>query len=292
MRKILLTLGCLAVSATLGAGGTLAADKMGPSRSLKDDDDAPRAGLLFAAEIESSIGWSSLEEEVDGFGEFEDDRPLIMGAARVSVPWHDKWALQSDLQGGATFFSDDDFGTHFMTGTHLAWRDPAHGTLGAFAAGGAASAGDGLDTRFWLIGLEAQRYIGSLTLYGQGGGLWGEDGDGNDLLNDAWFVRGVARYFPDKNARLQGELAFASGEAEGTDEDIDVVTWGVRFDRKFDDRPIYWFAGYDGLQLENDVFDLTDHRFRAGVTYRFGTSSLFENDRRGVTFDVPEFLSR
>lgn len=282
-----------AAAALLMAAGGAAADGMSRQGSLKDVQ--PGLGLLYAADIESAFGWSFINDNNSSLD--DDSHAVSSGAARVSIPLRDTFAMQLDMEGAAGFSDrnngEDNFQSYFAGGWHFAWRDPMQGTFGAFLGSGSANGGDDANATFFLAGLEAQRYFGNLTLYGQVGGLWADDERTHDVITDAWFVRGVARYFMTPNSRLQLQLAYASGSENNGIGDIQALSWGVRFDRQVEGRPFYWFLAYDGMFAENDSGggyseDVTDHTFRIGGRYLFGAPSLFDNDRRGVTFDLPD----
>jgi hypothetical protein len=282
VKKISLPLGVTAL-ALFGASAAMA-DGL-PSRSVKDE---PVQGVAYSATIEAAGAWS----KVSSNGELDDPRyPSIMGSARLTLPLRQDWSAQIDIEGLSTFTSrtngEDNLQTYFITGLHMAWRDPARGAFGAFGAVGSSNGGSEENSTFYLAGLEAQRYIGNLTLYGQGGFFNANDETEGDVMTKAWFVRGVGRYFFNPNARLQVELSYANGEKRDGGDEIKVVNWGVRFDRALDERPVSWFLAYDGLRLKEEDH-VTDHRFIAGLSFRFGTGSLLENDRRGTTFDLPD----
>jgi hypothetical protein len=285
VKNLSISLGSASLALALGA--TTAAADGTRGGSIKD---APAAGVLYSATIEASAGWT----KTSGNDNDLDDKsyPLIMGAARLTLPLLLDWSAQLDLEGLSTFTSrnngEDNLQTYFITGLHVARRDPARGALGVFGAVGSSNGGAEENATFFLGGLEAQKYLGNMTLYGQAGYFNADDETEGDVMTKAWFVRGVVRYFFDPNSRLQVELAHARGEELVGTEKIKTLNWGIRFDRQIDQRPISWFAAYDGLRVEDDNESVTDHRFRLGLAFRFGTGSLLENDRRGATFDLPD----
>ena len=66
------------------------------------------------------------------------------------------------------------------------------------------------DHRF--VGGEAQFYIDNLTLYGQGGYVeFVPDDVFTSGLDDGFFARGVVRYFPTSDSRLQLEGTYSNG---------------------------------------------------------------------------------
>lgn len=111
----------------------------------------------------------------------------------------------------------------------------------------------------------------------------------------------------DADTRVQLEGGYAGidrtrgrGAGQGTGPcDIDIYTWGARFDTRFA-LPIVGdsniFLGYRGT-LRDDCYqfgggqDLTDHTIMVGFNYQFGGTSMLDNDRRGATLDTPDFVN-
>lgn len=232
-------------------------------------------------------------------------------------------AIQTDFYNEITEIaftsnSDDDFSHSFDFGVHLSGRDPSRGLFGVFGAFGQGK-GDNEDGRhnYWAVGGEAQLYTDMATFYVQAGYLdsdprqpLNDEGEPSqkDGLNDAFFVRGVARWFMTPNSRLQGEVAYASGkqdtrvadqDSENTPYDMDVIQWGVRYDTVVEGLPIIGdtalFVGYRGTHFdticcnENDTGRFTEHTIMAGYTYHFGGMTLLDFDRVGATLDLPTF---
>ncbi len=157
----------------------------------------------------------------------------------------------------------------------------------------------------YVIGAEAQWYGEHHTLYMQAGYLDGTQvknkagyptsGD-RDVLDDAWFVRGVGRYFPDDNTRIQGEFTYVDGEqVSEANLDLMALSWEARFDRQVDDLWGYYVA-YHGVHVAQTgpssdsqcCEDLTDHTILAGIRLQLGSTTLLHQDRHGVTFSMPD----
>jgi len=112
-------------------------------------------------------------------------------------------------------------------------------------------------------------------------------------------VRGVARYFLDPNARVQGELSWAHGEQDSDNQDGDAIGWGLRYDQglggMFPSLPATAFLGYRGGYFESsgdggDNGSFSDHTIYAGlrITFGGGAVDLMTSDRAGTTLDIPD----
>ncbi len=280
--------------------------------------------LVVSGKIEKWVGYSFLSGIDNGDGEtFDPDNEDYFTSGqsgRLSLPLGDMLSLQMDADNEITESGlkndndDDDFAHAFGFGAHLSARDPSRGLIGVFGAFGQGK-GDTNEGRhnFWAAGGEAQLYADNLTFYLQGGYLDSEqddpdDGDEEriDGFHDAFFVRGVARWFMTPDSRLQGEVAYANGEQDdddgtGIDEpfDMDVIQWGVRYDTVISDLPLVGdsavFIGYRGTHFDTgccgpeDSARFTEHTIMAGFSYHFGGQSLLEFDRVGATLDLPNF---
>jgi hypothetical protein len=287
------TLCCAMLSAGIALAGAPAAAA---------DLEAMPIGLDFAFQGELLGGWAWIKEEDTDLD--DDGYPFIEGAGRVSIPFADSFSLQLDGDGLANFLGGDDpednVHNFFIGSAHLSFRDPEAFALGIFGGAGVAHGGDDNGAQLSMIGAEGQLYLANLTLYGQAGGFWADDESNNNVMSDAFFLRGVARYFLDPDTRLQGEVAFASGEENDPDQpniDDDAWTWGARFDRRITGTPVGWTIGYQGTRVEGEACDtcgdehVTEHAVFAGLTFTFGYHSemtLIDNDRRGATFDTPD----
>lgn len=244
-------------------------------------------------------------------GNYEPDHKSYLtsgNSGRLSLPLGTNLSIQMDadsevatnaFKGNAS----DDFSYSFQGGLHLSVRDPHTGLFGGFVAVGRGDGDDGNSGahNFHAVGGEAQLYSGDMTFYLQGGWLDsdGLDGDAEDGLHDAFFVRGVGRWFMTPDSRLQGEVAYANGEQDSGDGyDMDVIQWGVRYDTLLM-LPLVGnstvFMGYRGLHADNgccnkdDRGKFTDHTIMAGFSYHFGGPTMQEFDRVGATLDLPNF---
>jgi len=255
-------------------------------------------GTIHAVQGEISAGVSSIEET--GISELDDDTyPIIEGAARWNIPVPNNFAFQLDMDGLATFtdreHGEDDLQTAFTGGVHLAHRRPGSHALGIFGAIGSSNGGEDENATFGLIGVEGQYSANGMTVIGQAGYFTADDETENDVMTDAWLLRGVARYFMSPDQRLQAELTYASGEeSDSSCCDIDAWDWGVRYDQRFSGSPAGWGIGYRGTQVENDNSGsskkLTEHTVFLALTFTFGYErglTLQQNNDIGATWDLP-----
>ena len=287
-----------------------------PSRNIAKAHSMGGSGLLYSGTVELGAGWTWADcdrsggEDGSSCSDLDDESyPHIVGSGRASVPVAKNFSLQFDADGWGTFTGRDgpDAGeenlqTNFSGAVHATWRDPSKGALGVFGQVGSSNGGEEENATYWLGGLEGQLYLGDFTLYGQAG-LFDADDEGNDdVFSDAWFVRAVARWFPNAKTRIQAQLAYAEGEENigpGDDpgDDYDAISWGLRADHIFGKYPISVFLDYGGLRLSEDAPSgeccssedtYTEHRFIVGLAFHFGVNNLKTQDRRGVTLDTPD----
>jgi len=299
--KTVLATGSVSVVALLATGALAGGMDYEGEGSLKDVAPAP-PGIIYSAVIDAAGGFEVADgEDVDG--DLDDDNyPLIEGDARVNVPISHDISVQVDLGGFSTFTDreegDDQLQTYYYTGAHLAYRDPTRYALGAFGLVGSSNGGEEENATIGLFGLEAQKYWDNITLYGQGGVFYADDEDEDDVMTNAWFVRGVVRKFIDPNSYVAADLSYAEGEENdgpggGNVDDLSAVSWGLKYERMKTDMPIAWFVEYKGNHIAEDQpgsgdDELTTHAGMVGLRFQFGATSAIENDRRGATFDMPD----
>lgn len=274
-------------------------------------------GLVVGGEVESFTGIQLYGSETDI--DFEDDTVQAVSGVtgRLSLPLGDNLSLQTDVEfeyssTALTEGRQDDLFSHsFLAGGHISWRDPNAGLFGGFAAfgGGAADNNTGDATRnfsFYAVGGEAQFYVDNLTFYLQGGYIDGATEDtveavDSDALRDAFFGRGIVRWFMGPDSRWQAEIAYVDGDVDFDDDDFDsanqtIVEWGLRYDTVIRDLPVVGdksvFIGYRGAHFDkagDDSAEFVDHTIMVGFTHRFGTETILDTDRYGATLDMPNF---
>lgn len=201
------------------------------------------------------------------------------GTARLNVAFAERANVQGDLFVNHTSSTDGDIASYGGV-AHLYWRNPS-----AFAIGGF-----GQITRFnvypdaetYRYGGEAQYYLSKATLYGQ---VWA--GKTLDTSIPYSFnlvgVRGVVRYYPMDNIRLEGEVAFE--RASGGGVSIDGVTLAAQANYRFSDSPLGLYARYQYDHYTSNIPppDAGIHHFVAGVRLAFGAPTLQAEDTGGAT---------
>ncbi|MGE0006293.1 MAG: hypothetical protein AB7S92_11940 [Parvibaculaceae bacterium] len=280
--------------------GALAGFVATPSLAA-DIELPPDDSLLFSGLLGLSIGIQDAsaakgEPDVNGGTEL-----TFAGHGHVSIPFGDSFSAQLDGQG--EFYDrsgDDDARNAYVAGAHLSWRDPQAGLFGVFGGAGSADDGeadsDGDDISF-LAGVEGQLYLDQLTLYVQGGWADFQMDDDDEGFTDAWFARGVARYFFTEDVLVQAEVAYGE-TAQYVDGDSkgEVWNWGILAKTRLSDSvPLYGTLEYRGghyEETEDDAEAVEEHAFLIGVDFAFGAQTLWENDRRGATLDTPMLPAR
>ena len=154
-----------------------------------------------------------------------------------------------------------------------------------------------LSDRRYYGGLEAQYYLGNVTLYGQaayqnanfgtfdfgGGGGIGLGAQGANLM-------GQVRYFMTPNAMLALKGAYETIETDSMDGvTLRHNSWlvGLRGEYRFDQSPISAFADIDYRSGEFNTAGSKEHETRAmlGLKYNFGSKTLLDRDRNGASLD-------
>lgn len=224
------------------------------------------------------------------------------GSGRLSLPLGSNLSMQMDgsLEYTEGAFdsddSDDVFQSAYQFGGHLTYRDPESFAFGVFGGfGGGNTENEPYDG--YALGGEAQIYLNDFTIYAQGGFLDSIDRSGNagNSMNDAFFARGVGRWYITPDDRLQVEFAYASGKQDDDNDDMDLLSWGARYDTMIGGLPIVGdtrvFLAYRGTyaDIDEENTDYTDHTIMIGSRLSFGGSSLKETERYGVGFDLPDF---
>jgi hypothetical protein len=254
-------------------------------------------GLIYAGTIEVYLGGAFVTgESGNADSQFDEQSNFFIfgGSGRASVPWSNSFSTQFDVDADGRWVDEDADSGMFVAsaqvGAHASLRDPEAYLIGLFGGIGSVGIHDDDNGKFWFAGIEGQYYWNDFTIYGQGGYM--DQTGHDDNFHAAWFVRGVGRYFWTDNTMIQGELAYANGEQDTNDRDMDLFAWGLRLDHQFMAAPVTGFAAYEGGYYDNccgDGGDFTEHAFKVGAKFVFGANSLKHNDRAGATLDLPSF---
>lgn len=268
--------------------------------------DPPAQGRTISGTVSLWGAYGDRTNDQGGVGSWVVNPWYLGGDARVDIPISDMFSLQLDQYG--QFMTDqgttsEDFTGGYMTGAHINWRDPERYLFGVFGGVGkihSASTSDD-EYRSWMLGVEGQYHFGNATLYGQAGYL---DGDSNatseNWITDAYFVRGVARYYFNNGAtKLEGELAYASGDQDSHPSDaptvnLDMVAWGAEIEHAFhsfgNDGFISGFARYQGQDYDEGGVggnDATIHTFMVGIKVDLNQPNPMNRDRYGAGVNLP-----
>jgi hypothetical protein len=284
---------------------TVAFAAMTASVQAADPEVERELGLIVSGVVDS---WAGVQFIDDGVA---DDTVFATGGeGLLSLPLGDNLSIQSDVKyeynsnAQQEPFSNDVFGPRysFQGATHISWRDPSTFLLGAFGGAGVTAFGPSKhDVRF--VGGEAQFYLDNITLYAQGGYVDFNLRPGSPLpaapvADDGLFVRGVFRWFPTMDSRLQFEgtyqnIDLVGGPFSGSQE-AEVFSVGARYDMMLAGLPVIGstpvYVAYRGTFRDNCGFgtDVDDHTFMVGTSYSF-SGDLLTVDRQGATLDTPDF---
>lgn len=273
-------------------------------------------GLIVSGVVEQ---WTAVQIIANDPAPLDDDEDTIFasgGSGRLSLPLGENLSIQSDVKyeyNSYAFEHAEDNDTVaprylFQGATHLSWRDPENGLFGIFGGVGATDASSEVfnEVRHDLlfVGGEAQLYLDNVTLYGQGGYVEFDSRprDQFNALSDGFFARGVVRWFPTPDSRLQIEGTYVTAEYSdsATFDDMEAFSVGARYDFTLAGLPVIGdtpvFIGYRGtfrdtcypLVVGDSGGELDDHVIMVGTSYSF-SGNLITIDRQGATLDTPDF---
>jgi len=313
-------IGCMAMACVAMTGTANAADM----------DYETAMELAVSGVVESWNGYSIVSGYSPANGNAANvlsrDSYFVSGTSgRLSLPLGTNLSIQSDVDLEITGNAyEDETGNTFIysyqMGSHISFRDPGMGLIGAFGGwGGGSTDGNGANNEnsdhmnFRFIGGEAQGYLEDVTLYVQAGYFDAErttGGSPEDLFRNATFVRGVGRWFMSETSRLELEFSYADGDADTEPDSHTVLEWGVRYDTVLAGLPIIGdtpvFVKYRGARFENDDApgngggggggeggadseDYLDHTIMVGTSWSFGGDNMKQFDRVGATLNLPNF---
>jgi len=272
-------------------------------------DPAPidDSGIRFLLESQSSyviLSGDQLDTDED------ENFSASAGVARLNIDLGNGFNLQGDAFGEIAWTNDSTdnaYASALGGGLHAYMR----GNSGAFGAYGALADidinndddDDGNDSGGLArsFGVEALWFSDELTLGAQAGLVDSDMGDDEDMIRDAFFVRGLARYYVSESTLLQGEASYLSGEMDSDNDDVSIVSVGARIQHELDFIPgdFNWpgkvylayrgdFANQSDPTSASDSGNIDSHTIMFGTTFTFG-HSLIDNERNGAAFDLPAF---
>ncbi len=267
----------------------------------------PPLGPVVSGAIDNWYGFSILTGEGDNVNPGTDWNFITGLVGKLSIPLGSNLTIQQDVgfQYGTNAESNNqkDFRDTFLysgqMGTHLSLRNVDQGLIGAFGGIGAANGND-TKANYAFAGGEGMLWTGPWTLYGQGGWFSSEETNNapwDSALHDAFFVRGVARYFLTPDSRLQGEFSYANGKYGYYDDTANIFEWHARYDFVWNDVPVVGslvgaiplYLEYRGNYADGAHGDaLWDNAFMVGTSYHFGGNNKQEFDKVGATLDLPD----
>ncbi len=242
---------------------------------------AEPVGLLTAGSVSAGLGNRDCKNNVgiDCMDHFAYD---LRG--RVSIPFGNSFSVQADAKYEGYAGADDEDNqvtSASVFGLHASYRNPDRFLLGAFGAYSFSEPGIFDTASGFLYGAEGQYYFDRVTLYGQIGAA-DISNDSYGSFDDSFWGVGL-RYFWKDDILL--EATWLEGGPKDTRE------WSVQSKmRLMNQQPLYGFFQY----IRSDYFSETapdaagrDHTIWIGLTWEFGTPSLYANDRRGATLTTP-----
>lgn len=271
---------------------------------------AEEQGPLMSGSVDLSAGYVSMQTHAESDEDYPNDTGRITGEAYLNLPLFSNLSLQLDVVGDADFDNDygddetiDDYESLIQGAAHLNYRSAENYLLGIWGSLAEVQIlnddGDGQDSEtVWMGGLEAQYYLGNTTFYGQAGLLASSNRDvGSETLEHAQFGRGEIRHFFNPNTSVSAEFLYGRGDDGANDTHyIEFASWGLEGEKRLESHPLSFSLSYEGNYIGNsrnaDVTDegderLIEHVFMAGVSFKFGSASLQQEDRYGATVDVP-----
>ncbi|NOT40889.1 MAG: hypothetical protein HOP13_10380 [Alphaproteobacteria bacterium] len=219
----------------------------------------------------------------------------INGSASLAVALGKEWSAQFDVLGEQVTASSesDQYSGMQGVGGHISYRMPGSGLVGVFAGYGSGSPTDEETWSGGWVGLEGMFWLDDITLGAQAAFLDISEYNGGDdegLDDDAYLLRGVARYFFASDVKLEAEIAYVEGSnvIDG-DDDGEAFEWGLSVQARLADAPVYGALSYRSgnydATTEGDDGDVST--VAVSFSYLFGTNSLKENDRNGAALDTP-----
>ena len=272
-------------------------------------------------------GSNSYCDGTDDNGVGDCDYFTLGGNGRVDLPFDlnidgvpsDALSLQLDVVADANFTEDQDstsdqtsidstYGGQAVLGAHLNYREVNRYLFGLFGAIGRGAiddtdSDDQYDADLFAIGVEGQAYFDDITGYLQAGFMNAEQsGTDTAAVGDAWFIRGVGRYFFNQGrTKVAGELSYAAGDHDADDssgtDDVDILGWGIEAEHEVHS----WAGGegyatafikynglyYDSSSPSNDR-SATGHTILLGMRFAINNMGLLGTDRKGATLDLPD----
>lgn len=222
-----------------------------------------------AGYLDLQAGYSWFDDT--NFGPYEVSH--YNATARINFWLGPRSSVQFDAWDEELYFPDGSNERFYGGAAHLNWRDPSSHLVGAMA-----SVGSAFDNPYANVALEAQRYFGNLTLYGQAGYAWGFDSGAGQTMPYAHLV---ARYFWNPDLMLEGQAGY--GLFQNGAASTDVVRWQAKIESKIPNAPISGYLAYQGTYNQPQGFGpVWEHAVLVGFKL-LSSPTLQANDRTGAT---------
>ena len=236
-----------------------------------------------------------------------EDFPLVGGGAMAAIPLGAVGLLQLETDGEVAFHPDqiqgadvdDTYGGSVTFGGHLAFTTDRY-LLGGFGGvGRTAILNQGGSSEHsathWFGGGEAKVHFSMASLAAQGGYI-DSQATNHEVFADAWFARGIGQLFINGGqTMIQGDVAYFDGTQDANDapafqNDITGVVWGAEFEHglsaNLGGAAASVFVAYEGIHLDEEGDEITDHTVRGGFKIRLGAMSPYDREHNTAP-DMP-----
>ena len=192
-------------------------------------------GLIVSGVVDSWIAVQFIDR-----GPLSDKTAFAIGGqGRLSLPLGGGFSMQNDVKYEYNNQANDNIAItagprySFHLGAHGSWRDPSVGLIGFFGGFGGQNHGIVGSTEVAFFGIEAQYYLDNITLYAQGGGVDYSETNAFGApfgLDDGYYARGVVRWFPTNDSRLQVEGSYFFTDFAMSSYSTEAFSAGARYD--------------------------------------------------------------
>jgi hypothetical protein len=276
MKKTLLG---AAVVVALSGGSAFAADAARPIFTPPPPAPNPLSGYL---EVYGSAAWQG-----DYWGTDYDPWTGLGGAGRVNWMTGPNMSIQLDFAAQGEQEPADYYHADFIeTALHISNRNDRR-LFGAFL-------GLTMTSEYYnygwdyagMVGVEAQHYMGNVTVYGQVGyqKMFRGYYDGADNFG-FFFAQLEGRFFIGQNTKLAANVGVVSGDLWDA-YPITAITFGAEVEHKMMSGPLSVFARLDGFTTSSQSQNLTEYSVKGGVKLHLGQATLLDQDRKGATLKV------
>ena len=175
----------------------------------------------------------------------------------------------------------------FDGAAHLFHRNENNFLIGGFVQGGTtrfSSKGGPREFHRLIAGVEGQIYFDQLTLYGQAGVIRQTYPSLMEYSALGYFATGEARYFITPEFKVEAHAGISVMHSDSAMPTIDAnnINLGFGAEYRFEDSPLSVFGTFDTFQHTSSYSDRST-RVMVGLKGNFGTDTLLQRDRGGIT---------